>query len=330
MQAANDCVLLQTDITFNLAIEILNSLQKDNHLGVRSYQVVTIENIESDDRLGQYRFRFGGAHAASPQKCVQSFARTASAVLRMMMGQSVNAGFSPRLGTQSDRRNRSKMTCQSHGESFVLAHDKLTMMEYYSYYDHLHPHFKLEHLFASAQPTDWWYMPLTMMLIFRQNFTEVIEISTTLQAGLRQQYVAGTFQSFANVRCIVRSISNPEHDSLNLLKALKNDPSSILSKYQLALKLPTLDQIQDPWAAPETSEEDSEEEDEESDDSESEYVQTKVDPSMFPTQAMTPKSVPPSMFASNIMPTPPVIRRLGNHFATLNIAGGQPRAQGQQ
>ena len=327
MQAANDCVLLQTDITFNLAIEILNCLQRDNQLGVRSYQVVTIENIESDDRLVPYRFRFGGAHAASPPKCIQSFARTASAVLRMMMGQSVNAGFSPKLGAQSDRRNRSKMVCQSQGEPFVLAQDKLTMMEYYSYYDHLHPHFKLEYLFTSAQPTEWWYMPITMMLIFRKNFTEVIEISTTLQAGLRPQYGPGIFQSFANVRCIVRSISNPEHDSLNLLKALKNDPSKILSKYQLALKLPTVDQISDPTADAETSEEDSEEEDEESADSESEYVQTKVDPSKFPMQAITPKSVPPSMFAGNPMPTPHVMRRLGNQFATLNIAGGQPRAQ---
>ena len=72
MQAANDCVLLQTDITFNLAIQILNCLRRDNQAGATSYQVVTIKDIESDDRLDHYSFRFGGAHAASPPKCIQS------------------------------------------------------------------------------------------------------------------------------------------------------------------------------------------------------------------------------------------------------------------
>lgn len=217
MQVANDCVLLQTDITFNLALEVLNSLQRDGQLEVCTYQVVTIENIESDDRQDHFCFRFGGARA-SEQKSLQCFARTASSVLRMMMGRSVNASFSPKLGSQSDRRNRAKImqpnAYQSWGEPFVLAHDRTIMMEYYSYYDHLHPHFRIEHQFALAQPTDWWYMPLTMMLIFRRNFTEVIEISTTLQAGRRPQYGAGIFQSFANVRCIVRRIPNPEHSSL--------------------------------------------------------------------------------------------------------------------
>ena len=338
MQAENDCVLSQTDITFNLAIEILNCLQKDKQLEVRSYQVVTIENIESDDSQDQFRFRFGGAHATSPQKSLQSFARTASSVLRMMMGRSVNASFSPRLGSNSDRRNRAKMVYEWSGEPFVLAHDKMTMMEYYSSYDHLHPHFRIEHQFTSVQPTEWWYMPLTMMLIFRQNFTEAIEISTTLQAGQRPWYGAGTFQSFANVRCIVRRISNPEHSSLKLLKALKHDPSKILSQYRQVLT-PILDpQMQFPWTHAETDdseEEDSEEEDSEEqdeDESEPEYVQTGVDLSTFPVRAITPESAPLSMFAGNFMPTPTalVIQRLGDHFASFNISDGRPQVQGRQ
>lgn len=323
MQAIeNDCILLQTDISFNLAIETLNSLQRDNQLRVCSYQVVTVENIESDDCQDKYRSRFGGSHAAT--RSLQCFARTASSVLRMCMGRSVNASFYPKLGPRSHDRNRRKMNYECQGEHFVLApKDKISMMEYYSYYDHLHPHFRIEHQFTSAQPTDWWYMPLTMMLIFRQNFTEVIEISTTLQAGHRPQYGVGTYQSFVNVRCIVRRVSNPEHGSLKLLMALKNDPSEILWRYQQALNLPNFDLIGEPGTA-ETSEESDVRDDEVDEVSDSEadisYVQAEINPTCdTPNQATIPQ--PPNLFSDVPRAALPVIHRLGNHFATLSIAG---------
>lgn len=78
-----------------------------------------------------------------------------------------------------------------------------------------------------------------------------------------------------------------------------------------------------------------EEETEEGDESESdsEYVQTTVVLPEHPVQAITPESAPPSIFDGKFMPTPsktPVIRSLGDQFASLHVSGVPPYVQGQQ
>ena len=218
----NDCILVQTDCTFNIALAVLKSLNNDE-IQVCSYKVVTINNIESNDPHDHYSLRFGGGGGLH----LQSFARTTSSVLRMMALESVNASrWCPRMGRHSERRNRQKMQVQTfvqsgHGE-FVIAATKSAAEEYYTYYDHLHPHFKIENGFSSVQPDDWSMQ--NMMLIFRHDFTEVIEIGTSLQVGHRPHIWPGpgTFHSNAHVHCIVRHISNPNHDGLKFLRALKN------------------------------------------------------------------------------------------------------------
>ena len=329
----NDCILLQTDIAFNLGLEVLHQLARDNQVYTCAHQTVSIDNIESDDKHYHHRFRFGGTHATSPEKVAHYFARTASSVLRMCMLRSINANdkFFPKFGAYSEPRNKSKMVYQSNGPHFVLARSKMATMEYYSYYDHLHPHFKLEHEFASALLSDQkrWFKPSTMMLIFRRNLSEVVEITTSLQAELMHHNGIYAVRSFAHVLCIVRRISNLDHHSLKLLQALKNDPSEIIARYQLALGLPALDQINNPWTLTESeseSEEDSEEEyDSELDDKDDAYI-AEMDPNfgMQPIQY-----VPPNIFGyyETVHAQPaPVLQQLIDHFAaTVNIGDQPPR-----
>ena len=224
----NDCILVQTDFTFNIALTIFKSLKADNVFHVCTSNVVTIENIASNDQDDDYSLRFGGGGNLSSS--LQKFARTASSVLRMMMLKSVNATSSwyPKIGEHSGRRNRQKMDCnpcvvRPDYRDFVIAPSKAATVEIYSYYDSLHPHFKIERELSSVQPDEWWSMQ-NMMLIFRRNFTEIIEIGTSLQARHQPNTPSGpgTFHSNAHVRCIVRCVSNPEHDGLKFLRILKN------------------------------------------------------------------------------------------------------------
>ena len=88
------------------------------------------------------------------------------------------------------------------------------------------------------------FMP-TVMLIFRKNFTEVIEINTTFRAKqVQEQHVnIGTCNSYVNVRCIVRTVSDTGAGGLNVLRQLCSacDVTAKLQKYQESLKLPCHD-----------------------------------------------------------------------------------------
>ena len=67
-------------------------------------------------------------------------------------------------------------------------------------------------------------MPQTEMLIFRQSFTEAIEIITSLQANWAGH---GTFHSNVWVQCIVYRIQvKPEHNGQRVLQALNTVPNN--------------------------------------------------------------------------------------------------------
>ena len=190
---------------------------------------------ESDNKSDECRFKFGADPQSRGPGWIHCFAKTASSVLRSMMLRAVNnQDYSPKLNNHSDNRNKRKLCYNGHGNEFRLASSKITAMEYYSSYDKLHPHFRIEHQFKFSQSTRTWHlhMPSTMMLVFRRNFTEVIKIGTSLTAeqmlyepspipGHRQYMPPGCVESTAHVHCIVRKVSNPEHDVLKLLRALK-------------------------------------------------------------------------------------------------------------
>ena len=104
----------------------------------------------------------------------------------------------------SKARNQAKLQYSFQIAQFSLGRgDEEATRRYYSRYDQLHPHVLLQSQYAAAQPTRWWTMRPKMMLIFRNNFSEVVEFSTTFSAGERPEIRPGTFKSYVNVRCKV-------------------------------------------------------------------------------------------------------------------------------
>ena len=247
MAAEDDYIIVQTDIAFEPAFEALKQLQECQLLQVQHLQVVWIKNVESNAPNETDRFIFGGGR---DKLAAQSFSRTVSSILRMCMLRSGNLpeGLWPKLGRVSMSRNRDKMEYeQQHGNRFELTADEVDANAYYSSYDHIHPHFKLEHQLQNVPPNEWWNMQPTMMLIFRNNFSEVIEFNTSFKARYRPDISTGTYQSYVNVRCVVRRILNTEHESLQYLKSLKRNSSvQTLNTYEDSWKLPKDDEIEDP------------------------------------------------------------------------------------
>ena len=274
----NDCILVQTDAAFDVALMALSGL--GDNLQVVTMQEVSIDNIESNNP--HHRFLFGGAAAGSRERRVQAFAKTSSSVLRMCMLRSANTGHCPLIGERSHARNRNKMAGQAYGPRFVLSNNKLHAMEYYSFYDKMHPHFLFEYEVIRRQPGEWWHMT-TMMFVFRRGFSEVIEFTTNMSArdvsGMvcgphGGTYPLGTFQSYVNVKCFVRKIKNPNHDSLRLLKALcggTEGAQEILRNYQKGLTMVFLGDIPFP-AQPSDSETESDDYEESEDEEDGEFL----------------------------------------------------------
>ena len=305
-----DCVLVQTDIAFNLSLEILSDLRRKEQLQLRTSQTVTIDNIESNDSHPQLRFTFGGLHAESDRKRLQCFARTTSSVLRLCMLRSANAShYCPKFGEYSYSRNKDKMMYTQYGPRFELSTDRMLSMDYYSYYDHLYPHFKIEHQLQAIRPNQEFQMPSTMMLIFRRNFAEVIEISTNFKVKLvsAPNVMPGTFQSYVNVRCIVHDIRDPNQSSLQFFKALKDDARGILRKYQQDLQLSDLPHV--PYTseiADQSPESDSEEEEDEGWDS---MLQS--------SNVITTTVAPPNVY--HLVEQTPIMERLNTHFSAFGF-----------
>ena len=240
-----DCILVQTDPTFELALVALNDLLVCDCVKVVDVQKTSIDNIESNNSSDECRFIFGRDDAIYPKKRIQAFGRTASSVLRMCMLRSANGECCPRIGSKSHDRNFKKMTFKYNSPRILLSNDT---MEYYSHYDMMHPHFMFEHELLQRPLGEWWCMSSTM-LVFRRNFSEVIEFNTNLNArdmscvfdGNGKTFPFGTFESSVNVQCSVHNITNQNHVSFSFLRALCEGPvgaKHILQTYKKGLTQP--------------------------------------------------------------------------------------------
>ena len=304
----NDCILVQSDAAFNVCLMALAGL--GNNLQFQSMQEVSIDNIESNDPHDSHRFVFGGMHAAVPARRAHAFAKTASSVMRMCMLRSANAGYCPvTIGAKAHTRNRDKMNVCAYSvpnaPKFELSptNNRMHIMEYYSYYDRMHPHFMIENQLRQRKPGQMW----TVMQVFRKKFSEVVEFTTNMNArdmsgeqveardGAIYIHPPGTFSSFVNVRCTVRKITNPSHPSLQLFKALcdrdgQGGAQRILENYRKALEV----NRREPEPLPPHAAESEEESDDykESEDEEDKEFPDHVTP--IPTAP--PKVLPPNYY----------------------------------
>ena len=202
-----ETIFVQTDPAFNVVLRALVELRHDGRLEVTHCQRASIEDIESNDEQEVHRLRFGGQN--TPTMACMSFGRTASAVLRMCMlkAAGISRAWWPRIGPRSHTRNQAKLQFEVLIRPlFSLANDRRTARHYWSKYDQLYPHFRIQHTMQSLNINDEGSMP-SMMLIFRNNCTEVIEINTTFTAWPR---VGNRFNSNVSVTCIVREILEGE------------------------------------------------------------------------------------------------------------------------
>ena len=205
-----ETIFVQTDPVFNIVLQSLAELRNQNRLQVTHVQAATLTDIQSNDDDEDRRFMFGGEQ---PELANSAFGRTASAVVRMCMLEAagVPRHFWPTLGPNTGRRNKNNLQNpirddenQPLERTFPLANNRGTARRYWSKYDHIYPHFRIEDEINDVSLHEQVSMP-SMMLIFRGNFTEVVEITTTFTATPRGDQ---QFASYIHVVCIVREIAS--------------------------------------------------------------------------------------------------------------------------
>ena len=223
-----ETVFVQTDPTFKVVLAVFTELKNQNRLHVTRLQTACIEDIESNDKREDHRLVFGGERAAN--MAFVSFGQTASAVVRMCMleAEGISRTFWPKIGPRADGRNRDKLErVVSIGPLFCLANDRETARYYCWKYDQLYPHFRIEGAVRGLDINQRESMP-SMMFIFRNNFTELIEITTTFNTTRREEH---RFNSYVHVACIVREIREGEDGPHTIrLKALMQ-PFNISVEY---------------------------------------------------------------------------------------------------
>lgn len=214
-----ETIFVQTDPAFNVVLQSLRELRNQQRLEATRAQTASLVNIENGNEAG----KFGGRRKIRANAAFGR--RTASAVVRMCMLEAVGVkrDLWPKLSHNTDSRNRAKLQRQViRGPLFRLATEKNVAKHYWSKYDHIYPHFWIEKKVEQVARNRLVNMP-SMMLIFRGNFTEVVEIKTTFTAIPRGGQL---FDSHIHVICIVRKITaessaeRPDGECTKLLKRL--------------------------------------------------------------------------------------------------------------
>lgn len=224
-----ETIFLQTDPAFNSVLLAISELRDKNRFQVIKCQTAWISLIESDDP--QRKYRFGGKKAATMSNV--SFGRTASAVARMCMLSAVGikSEFWPNIGKLTRKRNKKNMEKMVFIKPrFCLAINKNKARYYWSKYDQLYPHFLIEDEVRRTKTKSGLTSMPRVMLIFRNDFSRVIEITTSFYAKPGKGY---TFSSSVCVTCIVRDIKkgcSGDGQHTSYLRWLMQ-PSDIPDKY---------------------------------------------------------------------------------------------------
>ena len=198
-----ETIFLQTDPAFNSVLLAISELRDKNRFQVIKCQKACISLIESDDPKRKYRF--GGKKAATMSNV--SFGRTASAVARMCMLSAVGikSEFWPNIGKLTRKRNKKNIEKMVFIKPlFRLAINKNKARYYWSKYDQLYPHFLIEDEVRRTKTKSGQTSMPRVMLIFRNDFSRVIEITTSFYAKPGKGLY--TFNSSVSVTCIVRDI----------------------------------------------------------------------------------------------------------------------------
>lgn len=199
---AGEVIFVQTDPTFNLVLLAMKQLRDNERLpvGRTTWQTAYITRIEraleegaNDDLCYTWNSRY-------------DFARTAGVCFRMAMLEAMGIPRNcwPRMQSIQQNTRAGNMGHHPDVMPFQLANTQEGARQYWSYYDRLYPHYYISERYSeTAQDAS---VPLnSMMVIFRNNFKEMIEITTTvrLQKGAAS---AGVYDASVHVLCVRREI----------------------------------------------------------------------------------------------------------------------------
>lgn len=201
-----ETIFVQTDPAFDIVLWAIKELRDRNRLRLRHCQRAHIDNIASNHEQDDQALFFGGQIPAMGNK---QFGRTASSIIRMCMLEAVGIrqDWWPKIGIHTNSRNRAALEMEDiMVPRFHLANAQEIAKNYWSKYDQLYPHSLIENKVDGLANNQQGSMP-SMMFIFRRNFTEVIEITTTFNATPQGNQ---TFSSYVSVTCIVRDILEGE------------------------------------------------------------------------------------------------------------------------
>ena len=218
-----DLIFLNIDPGYNVALHALADLEKEGRLEITNQQRSWLEAIQSNVDGNSNIFTFGGENAR-PDEGASAFGETATAVFRMVMLRAVQISedWWPQLRGNAMERNKNALRFQVTASfPFKLLDFKNdnrdTARRYWQKYDHAFPPSLVEsELLDNHGSTVNFH---NKMLIFRNNFSEVIEIITEAHATMDPLgWNAGEFDSYVQVECIRKEIKSSEDDSESFKK----------------------------------------------------------------------------------------------------------------
>jgi hypothetical protein len=223
-----DMLFTNIDPGYNIGLQALEELGNEGRLEILNQQRSWLEAIQSDVDGDKNILTFGGENAR-PDEGASAFGQTASAVFRMVMLRAVQIreDWWPELHEKTTERNKNALRFQVlSGSAFKLLDtqndNKDAARRYWRKYDHAFPPSLIESEVSENHGSNVNFH--NKMLIFRNNFSEVVEIVTHAHATMDPLgWNAGEFDSYVQVECIQREIKSDvgkEGESFKKLKEL--------------------------------------------------------------------------------------------------------------
>ena len=202
-------IFLQTDPTFNLILLAMRQLRDNGRVCVdrTTSQRAYITRIERGvEGANDNRYRWSRLY---------DFVRTAGVCFRMTMLAATNIPQDawPRMQSFPQNTRESNMGHDPDPMPFQLAGTEDDARRYWSKYDQLYPHAIITKKYEETE--EGASVPLnSMMVIFRNDFKEMIEITTTVRLT-KGAANAGEYNASVYVLCVRREI-DPGNDENTL------------------------------------------------------------------------------------------------------------------
>ena len=209
---AEEVIFLQTDPTFNLVLLAMRQLRDKGRVPVdrTTLQSAFIRRIERAVR--------GANDNCYRWKQLYHFARTAGVCFRMTMLEATGIPQEvwPQTKSFPPNTREGNMGHDQDPMPFQLAETEDNAKRYWSKYDQLYPHAIITKKYEETE--EGQSVPLnSMMVIFRNDFREMIEITTTVRLTKR----AVEYDASVHVLCVRREIDPGNDENTPAFKQLQ-------------------------------------------------------------------------------------------------------------